>query len=83
MSEFLPPRSRREKARYEGVKTVIAAMANRHNVEVFPAMSDHYRAPEPTNPQLRLVVNQPDNSFGYTDNVTQIFERLNMPDDVA
>jgi len=42
MGEFDPPRSHHEHLRVEAVKAVLRAMIVHHNVEITPAMSNHY-----------------------------------------
>ena len=55
MGEFDPPRSHKEHLRVEAVKAVVRGMILHHSeVEVNPAMSNHYH-PEPDKPeQLEL-----------------------------
>jgi hypothetical protein len=79
MSEFIETGTKVSRWRLAQMKA-IRGLVLHHNVEVLPTQSDHYRPEEPEQPtQLRLIVNQPDNSFGYTDT----YERLNAPDDAA
>lgn len=94
MSEFRPPRRKKERLRAAGVKTILHHLIDRHTDEPYPYLSEHYRAPEQQDSSLKFY-EQPEDSVGYTDRPTRIVgfdkngeftwmdvaERLNRNDD--